>query len=561
MSALKVKQIKNRLKELFEAHLDLSDIPATDVESERKVLSRCLAALAVMLQSGCSAQDAAAAVWDGADDNGIDAAFYDASEARVLLVQSKWINKGAGEPEAKEISTFTKGVWDIIEQDGTPFHHRLQVRLSDILKRIAVPGTSVQLVLVSTGTSTLAKHGRDVLDKCLHELNGDDPAAIASAAVLGLAEVYSGLANDPSQLTVPLEAQLYDWSYVPTPIPAYFGLIDGAQLKVWWTTHGKRVVSANIRHSLGATEVNTEIRATATNEPDKFWYFNNGITLTAEDAIKAPANAASHAAGNFQFKGASIVNGAQTVSSLGSVENDEALAKVRVAVRIVLLDAAPEGFGKSVARTNNLQNRIEPRDFAAQDPQQARLREEMALEGVEYQVVRSEGVRPTPTMCDLLEVTTVLACAHGDSALAVQVKTGLGRFYIDLAKAPYITLFNPRTSGARAFNAVQLQRVIETWIDGKKLKVAKKSGPAWGVLVHGNRILAAAVFKKFGSDKLNQPIATFTAALGAIDVAALADGVYGQMVKSINLNYPGKFLAVLFKNPSMSKLVFDESST
>src|SRR5205809_541737 len=103
MSILKVNQTKNKLRELFEAQLDLSDIPAHDSDREPKVLTRCLAALAVMLETGCSAKDAAAAVWDGTDDNGIDAAYYDPSESRVLLVQSKWIAKGSGEPEAKEI--------------------------------------------------------------------------------------------------------------------------------------------------------------------------------------------------------------------------------------------------------------------------------------------------------------------------------------------------------------------------------------------------------------------------------------------------------------------------
>ncbi len=552
-------QIKAKLLELFEKHLDLSDIGIADAEREPKVLTRCLAALAVMLQSGCSAVDAAAAVWDGADDNGIDAAYFDASEARVLLVQSKWISKGAGEPEAKEIGVFTKGVMDVIEQDATPFHDRLQGRLADILRRISTPGTSVRMIVVSTGASTLAIHGTDVLDTLLHDLNGDDPAAIASKSILGLTEVYSGLASDPAQATVPLEATLYDWSFVQQPYSAYFGLIDGSQLKAWWATHGKRVVSANIRHALGATEVNNDIRGTATTNPEAFWYFNNGITLTAEEAVKAPAGAASHAAGHFQFKAASIVNGAQTVSSLGIVEDDAALAKVRVAIRVILLKGAPEGFGKDVTRTNNLQNRVEPRDFAAQDPEQSRLREEMALEGIEYQIVRTADSLTPETACDLIEATTALACAHGDATLAVLAKTGLGRFFADLSKAPYKALFNASLSGARVFNAVRVQRAIDAWIDAKKIELPKKSGPEWGVLVHGNRILAAAVFARVGSAALNTPIVTFTATHAALDMQALCVDVYVKMVAAVKADFPGKFLAVLFKNPSHSKQVYDKA--
>jgi len=118
-------------------------------------------------------------------------------------------------------------------------------------------------------------------------------------------------------------------------------------------------------------------------------------------------------------------------------------------------------------------------------------------------------------------------------------------------------LFNPSTSGAKAFNATLLLREVERWIDKKKATVSKKSGPNWGVLVHGNRVLTAAVMKRLGTDKLSQPISDFSALLDSAQVTVLCDDVYAKMVSEIQAHYAGKFLAVLFKNPSMSKAVFD----
>jgi hypothetical protein len=556
MSSLKVNQIRAKLRSMFEGNLDLSDIGASDPDRDPKILSRCLAALAIYLQTGCTEKEAAAAVWDGGGDNGIDAAYFDTSASRVVFVQAKWINKGAGEPEAKEIGAFVKGVRDAIEQDDTNFHSRLHARFADIALRLGTPGTLVHLVVISTGASHLAQPGDSVLQDFLKELNGDDPEPIASSEVVGLSEVYDGLASDPSQATVPLDATILEWSYVPSPFPAYFGIIDGLQLKGWWKSYGRRVVSGNIRHALGATEVNTEIRQTATSWPEKFWYFNNGITLVADEAWKAPARAASRSAGVFSFKGASIVNGAQTVSSLARVDDDSALGNVRVPIRVILLEAAPAGFGDDVTRTNNLQNRVELRDFVAQDPEQKRLRQEMAIEGIDYQYVRSDESVSSPTACELLEVTTALACAAGDSNLAVQVKTGIGRFFADLKKAPYKSLFNPLLSGAKAFNATVAHRSIEKWIEVKK-KTTKRSGPAWGALVHGNRILASVVFAKYGASKLSQPIKDFSTSFKQTDIDPLCEYAYIRIVAAINTHYAGKFLAVLFKNPTMSKHVFD----
>lgn len=560
MSQLKVNQIRSALLAKFEAHLNLKDISATDPEREQKVLSRCLAALAIYLEAGCSEKDAAGAVFDGADDNGIDAAFFDSTDSRVIFSQSKWINKGSGEPDASDVGVFVKGVRDAIEQELTPFHTRLHPRLKDIFLRLNVPGTSVHMLVVSTGASRLAKHAMAYIDGLLEELNGNDPEPIASASVMGLSEVYSALANDPLQGNLTLDATITDWSLIAKPHPAYFGLIDGLQLKNWWIAHGRSLVSGNIRHSLGATDVNNQIKNTATHSPENFWYFNNGVTLVADQAIKAPAQAASRAAGVFAFKGATIVNGAQTVSSLGKVADDQRLGHVRVPFRVILVGGAPVGFAQEVTRTNNLQNRIEPRDFVAQDKEQARLRMEMAVENINYQFVRSEDSGASTNSCELLEVTTALACAAADPALAVQVKTGISRFFADLQKAPYKTIFNPSVSGAKAFNATLVQREIDTWIENKKTAVAKKSGPGWGVLVHGNRVLAASVFGRIDPTKLSQPIGKFGATLPTLNISSLCELSYTNMVTAIQSHYPKNFLAVLFKNPTMSKHVFDLSS-
>ena len=180
MSMLKVNQIKTRLRSMFEQHLDLADISPTDSERDQKILSRCLAAFAVYQIAGCTEMEAASSVWDGADDNGIDAAFYDVTSSSVVFVQSKFIAKGSGEPEAKEIGIFIKGVKDAIEQDQSDFHPRLQGKTSDIFLGIGAPGTLVNLVVVSTGESTLAKHATSLIEKFLEELNGNDPEPIAS---------------------------------------------------------------------------------------------------------------------------------------------------------------------------------------------------------------------------------------------------------------------------------------------------------------------------------------------------------------------------------------------
>jgi hypothetical protein len=559
MSSLKVSQIKRRLVELFESHIDLADVSAADADREPKILSRCVAALAIYAETGCSVEEAGASVWDGGGDNGIDAAFFDAAESRVVFVQSKWISKGAGEPSAADIGTFVQGVRDAIETNFADFAPRLHDKLNEICLRLGSPGTSVLLLVASTGASVLASPGASRLAKFVSELNGVDPNPIASSKVMGLAETYDALSGGASGSKPTVDAQILEWSQFSTPYLAYTGVIDGLQLKNWWDAHGRRILAENIRHALGATEVNAAIRASAVNRPELFWYLNNGITLIADGVEKAPKSAASRSAGVFRFHGASIVNGAQTVSSLARVADEVALGVVRVPIRVIVLDGAPSQFGFEVTRANNLQNRIEPRDFVAQDPEQSRLRSEMAIEGVDYQFVRNEDAHLPANGCELIEATTALACASGDPSLAVQVKTGISRFFLDLQKPPYRTIFNPALSGARLYNATIFLRDIDKWIEAKKKSLVKKSGPTWGVLVHGNRVLAAATFSRLPNNVLDKPIADFSALKGSIALDSLLSVLLEQMVEVIQKEYPSNFLAVLFKNPSMSKAVYAKS--
>lgn len=564
MSSLKVKQTESKLLDLFQEHLDLHDIGADDPERRAKILSRCLAAFAVFMESGCSEVEAARSVWDGSDDNGLDAVFHDVADQRIIVVQSKWIKAGNGEPEAKEIAAFANGVKDLVEEETDNFGVRLHHKLVEIGQVLMTPGVTITIVLISTGASTLAVHGTRNLDRVISELNvgtnpGDEP--MATKAVFGLAEVYARLASSAIGEAINLEANIFEWSQLTTPYTAYVGSIDGLQLKDWWTTYGRRLVAKNIRHSLGSTDVNEQIRLTAVSDPEHFWYFNNGITLIADSSLKAPRAAASRTAGIFEFQGASIVNGAQTVSTLGRIEHDESLGKVRVPIRVILLSGAPMNFGAEVTRTNNLQNRVEGRDFAAQDPQQARLQQEMGIEDIDYQYLRSDAFVASDRSCDILEVTTALACAAADSALAVQLKTGIGRFFTDITRAPYKVIFNPSLSGARAFNSTLVQRAIDAWIEKKKGEISKRSGYHWGVLIHGNRILAAAVFKSIGSDILLKPIKSFPPLIPSLKIEQKCESAYLLMIQVLEREHPNKFLAVLFKNPTMSKQIFEAATS
>ena len=90
------------------------------------------------------------------------------------------------------------------------------------------------------------------------------------------------------------------------------------RLPTLFAQHGKRLIAANIRAYKGRTEVNDQILETVREEPQHFFYLNNGLTAFCERLEVHNLDRANVEAKRITAYGLSIVNGAQTLGSLAS---------------------------------------------------------------------------------------------------------------------------------------------------------------------------------------------------------------------------------------------------
>ena len=391
----------------------------------------------------------------------------------------------------------------------------------------------------------------------MNETGNDNKEDILVCHQLNQGSIHSGLASGVEGEPIDLEIGLSQWGKVDEPQPAYYGMVAGEEVASWWIDKGKRLFAKNIRQMLGVTEVNEEIRDTLETTPDKFWYFNNGITVVADSIRKSAVGVNSRDLGSFKASKLSVVNGAQTVSTIGRYKEDngENLDKVKIPIRLISLEGAEDNFGGEVTKTNNRQNRIENRDFVSQDEEQIRIRKELSIEKVDYNIVRSDTFKSSDISIDLSEATIALACASGEVSLAVQAKREIGKFYENLEKSPYRTIFNPQTSGVYVLNSVRVLRVIEMTISKEISKMGKKSGKSYGLLVHGNRMLALLVMKDL----------SVAVAAKSYDYEIEQDQVSSIVIEKvlrvqsfIQENYPDKVLGTLFKNATICKALYNQ---
>jgi hypothetical protein len=106
-----------------------------------------------------------------------------------------------------------------------------------------------------------------------------------------------------------------EWGQVQDPYEAFYGqmkLSDVAE----WAGHGKTLFDRNLRFYRGSTEVNDAMERTISDASERFWYFNNGITILCQSVKKALLNGVDRAWGVFRCNGVSVVNGAQTVGAI-----------------------------------------------------------------------------------------------------------------------------------------------------------------------------------------------------------------------------------------------------
>ena len=444
----------------------------------------------------------------------------------------------------------------MLSQNFDRFNSKVSSRISEINAALAVSTLKVIIVLAHSGNAdTLSDiSSRDFTD-LEREIN--DASETLSFMVVNQRQLHLSLTEDLNN-AISVEIPIQYWGKMQEPHHAIYGIVSAEDLGKIWQEHKERLVAKNLRGSLGDTDVNKEIRQSLEDHPEQFWYFNNGITATAKSVTKSARGGSKHDLGYFQCEELYVVNGAQTVSTIGKYLNknpDKNLADCYVQFRVIQLGEAGETFGDEVTRTNNRQNKIEARDFVSQDAEQKRLRNELLIEQVQYQIMRGDENISSERSFDLQEGTAAIACASGDVIITVLLKNQIGRLWEDISKAPYRALFNPTVSGIYVWNCVRVLRMIDHALDKRRSRTSNPRDQR--IFNSGNRILAALVFRLIGANRLSDPTFQLETYVTIDRIQVATDTVGDHMLSFMNEFYKKAMIPTFFKNQTKSRELYD----
>ncbi|GAA3725932.1 hypothetical protein HDA32_003445 [Spinactinospora alkalitolerans] len=491
-----VRHVQNALQRHFADVVDFSDLPGRSLEDEDpppECLTRALAALAVKHLSGCDLAEAGASVIDGAGDGGIDAVHVDSTRSRMWLVQSKWRSKGNGTLDLGATLKFCEGVGKILSTEVDGFNERFQKLWPDVLEAIENPAVKITLVVAVLGNEPVNEELRARLDY-LVELHGSE---IVDVRYLHLNDFQKIVKAGVEHVKIDLDVMVDRCSEHNGPFRAFFGTVPAGQIRRWYDEHGDRLFDQNIRRSLGVTRVNQELITTLQESPKHFWYFNNGITVLAESVHRSVKySGVAGGSAELTIRGASIVNGAQTVAAVHRAVRDrpEVGDQGQISVRFISLEGCPEDFGKSVTTATNTQNQVEQRDFVALDPVQAGLRDEIAMSlGKTYALKRGEQIIPSQEAgCTVVEAALALLCAHSRPDWVARVKENENTLWGPGEDPLYKKLFGASPSAAKVWNSVLLLRVVQ-----ERLVAAaeRREGRGAAIAEQGKLLIAHLVFQ------------------------------------------------------------------
>lgn len=546
MSKLIVNRIKNYLDKTFKGKIDLSDIkPSTSEDDKQKnFLSRALAAYALTIEAIVDADIAGASVTDGFDDNGIDAIYYDRSAKTLWLIQSKYIESGIGGIDNGDVEKFAKGVKKLIDADFSRFNKKVNDRKDEILEALDDSTVKIQILFAYTG-KRLSTHNWDSINDLLDEQN--DTEEVLFFTDFNIDKVYKGLETGVGVAPINEDITISNWGHIEEPFKSYYGQITGTDLGVLWEKYGRRLFTENIRNFLGASTVNDEIIKTIKVEPDNFIYFNNGITILCESIKKKLLGGADKSIGAFTCNGISVVNGAQTLGSIGSLytSNPDELGKVKVMVKFISLEDSPVGFGQRITVATNTQNKVEKKDFVSLDTEQARIKIELKLENIDYHYKRTnERVEADDTNFLLEEVGFSLASLFDSVDYSTMVKKESGKLWEDVTQKPYTDLFNQNTSAQKIIKALKIYRFVSSKMD----KMASDTdGRERSIYRYGNSFVTHIICQKINKGIWADSYPTFDDFYNNT-LPTLANNYITQLKNAIETHYSDSMIVYVLRN-------------
>lgn len=273
--------------------------------------------------------DAADAIVDGSNDLGIDAYLpVDFSDNKIRLFQSKYGTSHSLEAIAK----FKEDVKRLLKSDVT----KMRPELAHLVTKIRDKNLKVECCYVTD---------QEV------EYENEEYFEIIDIEEI-IQRLWSRIKKPAAgkKSTIKLEKMLGHENTI-------LGILKLRELTEFISKNRDYVFESNIRQWMQfKTTVNKGIRETLQNAPDKFFYYNNGITIVVSNFEEIGNN-------SILLHAPQIVNGAQTSNSI--VDRAKRTHNLDGSITVTIIRADDEEDQNNITKYRNSQNSVRGKDLVS----------------------------------------------------------------------------------------------------------------------------------------------------------------------------------------------------
>ena len=272
--------------------------------------------------------DASDAIVDGANDLGIDAYLpVDFSENKIRLFQSKYGTSHSLEA----ITKFKDDVKRLLEKDVS----KVRPELAQLITKIREKNLKVECCYVTNQKVTIVDKEVDIID-------------VDDIIQRLWSRIKKPAAGKRSSLR--LEKMLRHENTV-------LGILKLRELTEFVSKNRDYVFESNIRQWMQfKTTVNKGLRETLQENPNKFFYYNNGITIVVSDFEELGNNL-------LKLHAPQIVNGAQTSNSI--LDHSKRTKNMEGSMTVTIIKADDEQEQNNITKYRNSQNSVRGKDLVS----------------------------------------------------------------------------------------------------------------------------------------------------------------------------------------------------
>ena len=333
----------------------------------------------------------------GSSDLKIDFVLQDDTEKIIYLVQTKFLSMGKrakkrGDVDIDDLKVFCERHTKLQDSDWIrKYGNNLIIGKLLDYKDLVEEGYKFNFFYVTTANTT--SRSEEIINdqlKIYEDLK--EEVNIELIDFTKLKEIYTNSLSSEQSIPDEVTFDIPEDKFIikNEPRQTLLAIVKGSSIIALYKQYKKGIFTWNIRGHLGGDKgINKNIKKTALEKPEDFYYFNNGISAVCTD-FSLDGNRIT--AKKFQ-----IINGAQTVGSLflarDKAANSELLLKVTVSGSV----STEKGFNADIIKFNNTQNKVNLSDFRSNDKIQEVIEKNFAnskatsINGIKY--LRKRGIK------------------------------------------------------------------------------------------------------------------------------------------------------------------------